>query len=63
METLDALGEKQLVRDYSQFYLNAWDYFLSDYSDTNAGRGAIVAGIHALSRAIEIAKQYELKKG
>jgi hypothetical protein len=53
---LSELGEKQLVRDYSQFYLNSWDYFLSQYADTNAGRGAIVAGIHALTRAIEIAK-------
>ncbi len=47
------------MRDYSQFYLSAWDYFLSDYTDTNAGRGAIVAGIHALTKAIEIARKYK----
>lgn len=62
VKNLFELGEKQLVRDYSQFYMNAWDYFLSGYSDTNAGRGAIVAGIHALDRAIEIAKEYKKKK-
>ncbi len=59
VKILAELGEKQLVRDYSQFYMNSWDYFLSDYSDTNAGRGAVVAGIHALTRAIEVAKEYK----
>lgn len=62
VKNLVKLGEKQLVRDYSQFYMNAWDYFLSDYCDTNAGRGTVVAGIHALSRAIEIAKECKIKE-
>jgi hypothetical protein len=57
VKALKILGEKQLVRDYSQFYMSAWDYFLSGYGDTNAGRSAIVAGINALRRAIEIAKK------
>jgi hypothetical protein len=56
---LGAMGEHELARDYAQFYLNAWDYFLSGYRDTNAARGAIVAGMHALQRAIEIAKRYK----
>lgn len=62
VEELHTLGEKRLVRDYSQFYLNAWDYFLSGYADTNAGRGAIVAGIRALCEAIGIAKGEPLKE-
>ena len=53
---LEELGEHQLVQEYTQFYLSAWDYFLSQYKDTDAGRNAVVAGINALSRAIDIAK-------
>lgn len=53
---LEELGEHQLVQQYTQFYLIAWDYFLSQYKDTDAGRNAVVAGINALSRAIDIAK-------
>jgi hypothetical protein len=59
---LQAMAEHELARDYAQFYVNAWDYFLSRYRDTNAGRAAVVAGIQALKRAIEIAKECESRK-
>ncbi len=55
---LEKKGEKQLVNDYTQFYLSGWEYFLSKYSDTDAGRSAIIAGINTLNRAIQIAKSY-----
>jgi hypothetical protein len=63
VDKLRSLGEKELVRDYIQFYMNSWDYFLSGYDDTNACRAAIVAGIHALQRAIEIAKRSKFQNG
>ncbi len=51
------MGETALVRDYMQFYLSAWDYFLAGYKDTNAGRSAVVSGLRALRRGVEMAKQ------
>ncbi len=56
---LQALGENELVGDYSQFYLSGWDYFLSNYADTEAGRRAIISGINTLRRGIEIAKTFK----
>ncbi len=53
---LQELGEHQLAQDYTQFYSSAWDYFLSGYSDTDAGRKSLLAGVNALSKAVEIAK-------
>jgi len=53
---LREMGEKQLALDYADFYLSCWEYFLSKYQDTNAGRSSIISGANALSRGIEIAK-------
>lgn len=55
---LKEVREHQLVQDYSQFYLSAWDYFLSNYTDTDIGRKAIIHGINALGKGIQIAKSY-----
>jgi hypothetical protein len=55
---LKKLGEKRLAQNYSQFYLNAWDYFLSNYSNTDAGRSAIISGVNTLNRGVQIAKSY-----
>jgi len=51
-------GEHQLAQHYSEFYLHGWKYFLSKYSDSNAGRSSLIAGVHALTRALEIAKTW-----
>ena len=53
---LREMGEKQLALDYADFYLSCWEYFLSKYRDTNAGRSSIISGANALGRGIEIAK-------
>jgi len=55
---LNESGEQKLAQNYSQFYFSGWDYFLSNYADTNAGRKAIIAGINVLRNGIEIAKTY-----
>lgn len=49
-------GESQLAKDYAEFYLFGWKYFLSNYKDTNAGRSSMIYGINVLRRGIEIAK-------
>jgi hypothetical protein len=51
---LKETGEPELAYDYAQFYLHGWEYFLSHYANTNAGRKAIVAGIDAITRAVRI---------
>ena len=55
---LKEMGEHQLVQDYSEFYLFGWKYFLSKYSDSNAGRSSLMSGINALSRGVEIGKSW-----
>ena len=50
------LGEQQLASDYSAFYLRGWDYFLSDYADSDAGRAVLLAGAKVLRCGIEIAR-------
>ena len=59
---LQELRERQLAQDYTQFYISAWDYFLSGYSDTDAGRKSLLAGVNALSKAVEIAKSWLSKQ-
>lgn len=51
-------GEDQLAQHYSQFYLHGWRYFLSKYSDTDAGRSTQISGVNALRQAIEISKAW-----
>ena len=55
---LREIGERQLAQDYSDFYLFGWEYFISKYSNTDAGRSSLVSGVRALSRGVEIAKSW-----
>lgn len=55
---LKEMGECQLAQDYSEFYLFGWKYFLSKYSDSNAGRLSLISGINALNKGVEIAKSW-----
>lgn len=50
------LGHEGLAEDYAGFYLNGWDYFLSGFADTDAGRRTLEHGTRALARAGEIAR-------
>jgi hypothetical protein len=52
---LDELGQEDLARDYRSFYLSAWDYFLSGYTDSRAARAAVAAGLTALRASAEVA--------
>ena len=55
---LNDMGESRLATDYSAFYLLGWRYFLSSYSDTDAGRASLLAGTKALARGVEIARAW-----
>jgi hypothetical protein len=44
-----------LADDYTAFYLAAWEYFLSGFADSDAGRSAIEAACTVLSESAEIA--------
>lgn len=55
---LDALGQDGFVAAYTQFYLSGWEYFLSGFADTDAGRQAFRSGLSAIERGIEIARRW-----
>ncbi len=47
------LSFANLANDYRAFYLSAWDYFLSEFIDTNACRAAILAATCVLTEGGE----------
>ena len=51
-------GFPGLAQNYTSYYLSAWGYFLSDYSDTEAGRSAIVAASRVLAYSAELGRQW-----
>ena len=52
------LGLTSLADGYSAFYLSSWDYFLSGFNDTDAGRSAIQAAAQVLTESAEIGRQW-----
>ncbi|NIT36124.1 MAG: hypothetical protein GTN49_06450 [candidate division Zixibacteria bacterium] len=55
---LEDLGERDFAARYSEFYLSGWDYFLSGYTDFDAARRALLAGIDVLRRGVEIGEAW-----
>ena len=55
---LEEKGQERLARDYADYYLHAWEYYLSGYADGNAGRLALIAGTKVLNRGMEIARAW-----
>ena len=55
---LQVLGLANLADPYRAFYLAAWEYYLSGFTDTNACRAAIASGTRVLSAGAEIAQQW-----
>ncbi len=49
-------GHGGLADSYSAYYLSAWEYFLSGYTDTEAGRSAIAAGSRALTEGAKLGR-------
>ncbi len=52
------LGLTSLADGYTAFYLSSWDYFLSGFTDSDAGRSAIEAAARVLTENAEIGRQW-----
>lgn len=52
------LGLGALADAYRDFYLAAWDYFLSSFADTNACRAAILAASRVLTEGGALGRQW-----
>lgn len=52
------LGLDYLADQYSGFYLAAWDYFLSSFTDISACRAAILAATRVLTEGAELGQQW-----
>jgi len=59
---LTEMGEDRMARDYADYYRFGWEFFLSGYSDGDAGRSALVAGAGALARGVEIAASWSSRR-
>ena len=55
---LQDLGFANLANPYRAFYLSAWDYFLSAFTDTTACRAAILAGTQVLTEGADLGRQW-----
>ena len=51
-------GHGGLADSYASFYISAWDYFLSSYQDTGAGRAALSSSVEVLSKAEPVASAW-----
>jgi hypothetical protein len=60
---LDEKGEKKTAKDYSEYYLQGWQYFLSSFDDHNAARNALSSAVEVLKRGVEIADSWSSKHG
>lgn len=55
---LRGLALHDLADAYIAFYLYAWDYFLSGFTDTTACRTAILAGTQVLTEGADLGQQW-----
>ncbi len=55
---LHDVGLASLANPYRSFYLSAWDYFLSRFTDTIACRTAILAGTQVLTEGADLGQQW-----
>ena len=51
-------GNVGLADIYSAYYFSAWEFFLSGYTDTEAGRSAILAGSRVLAESAEMGRRW-----
>ena len=52
------MGLASLADDYTTFYLSSWDYFLSGFNDSDAGRSAILAAARVLAESAEMGRMW-----
>lgn len=56
ISTLRKYGNKELAEHYTDFYLHGWDYFLSNYKNSDAGRKVLLSGLKVLESSIDMVK-------
>ena len=52
------LGLVGLAGGYAAFYLSSWDYFLSGFTDSDAGRSAVQAAAQVLTESAEVGRRW-----
>ena len=57
-QALRDLGLVGLADGYAAFYLSSWDYFLSGFTDSDAGRSAVRAAASVLMESAEIGRRW-----
>ena len=57
-QALRELGMTSLADGYTAFYLSSWDYFLSGFTNSDAGRTAIQAAERVLTEGAEIGRRW-----
>ncbi len=57
-QALRDLGLVGLAGGYAAFYLSSWDYFLSGFTNSDAGRTAIQAAEQVLTESAEIGRRW-----
>lgn len=57
VSSLKEMGKYQIAKDYSDFYMFGWEYFLSGYSNSDSVRSMIISGMKVLIRGLDIAGQ------
>lgn len=57
-QSLRELGLASLADGYAAFYLSSWDYFLSGFTDSDAGRTAVQAAEQVLTESAEIGRRW-----
>ena len=55
---LRKMGEDALAQNYADYYLHAWEYYLSGHTDGSAGRSSLMAGAKVLGRGGEIGESW-----
>lgn len=58
VSTLFELGHDDIAKQYAEFYLAGWRYFLSGFENADAGRDAITAAVEVISMGAEVAKAW-----
>jgi hypothetical protein len=54
--TLDEIGERPVAEALVRYYTSAWRFFLSGWSDANAGRAAFVSAIEMLELGAQVGR-------
>lgn len=54
VKLLEEVGQVELARAYTSFYLHEWTFFLSGYKDGAAGRAIVRSAAQVLRLAIEV---------